>query len=242
MQYVKAENLKYKRTMMNRLLVTAPVVTVLFAFLAGGLNIFQSTGLYWWYMFILQGMTAVLCFCSIRTEQMSGYRKFIYALPVDLKKLRLAKTGILVGKLLLASLILTLLLAVIPRLLFPIYVSYTFWELALGNLVIVLTSMWQIPFCFILIYKLGVFIPIVLNTLLGLATIVLIGNTPFWYVWPYCWAAKEMELLLNININGVPANQSGGAGIGDIAVIMAAVIFFGLLSGLDARIFERERE
>lgn len=242
MQYIKAENLKYKHTMMNRLLVIAPVVTVLFAFLAGGLNIFQSTGLYWWYMFILQGMIAVLCFFAIRTEQMSGYRKFIYALPVDLKKLRLAKTGILVGKLFLTSLILTLLLVMIPKLLFPDYVSYSFWDLALGNLVIVLTSMWQIPFCLILIYKLGMFIPIVLNTLLGLATIVLIGNTPFWYVWPYCWTAKEMELFLNININGVPTNQSGGVGIGDIVVIIIAVIFFGLLSGLDAGIFERERE
>ncbi len=242
MQYIKAENLKYKHTMMNRLLVIAPVVTVFFAFLAGGLNIFQSTAMYWWYMFILQGMVAVLCFLAIRTEEMSGHRKLIYALSVNLKKLRMAKTLILVSKLLGASLVLIGLLVFVPKLLFPNYSSYTFWDLLLGNVVIVLTSMWQIPFCLILINKLGMFVPIVLNTLLGLVTIVAIGNTPLWYLWPYCWSAKEMEIFLRININGVPAGQTESVGLGAIIVIIVAVLVFWLLAMVDAFIFERERE
>lgn len=186
MQYLRAENLKYKHTTMNKLLVIAPFVTAIFCFLAGGVNIFQSTGIYWWYMFVLQGFVSVLCFLSVRTESAAGQNEIIYSLPVSLEKIKIVKNAILVKKLFIANIVLAILLSVLPVLLFPNYIKYSIGELLLGVTVIVLTSMWQIPFCSILMRKMNVFIPIIINTLLGIFTIVLIGNTSFWYLWPYC--------------------------------------------------------
>lgn len=242
MQYIKAEKLKCKHTMINHLLIIAPVVTVFFAFLAGGLNIFQSIGMYWWYMFVLQGMIAILCYFSIRIEESSENARLIYSLPVNLKNIKCAKNLLLVGKLLIAHVILSVLLIVIPAILFPDYIAYSFGELLVGNIVIVLTSMWQIPFCFILMNKLGIFVPMVINTLMGLTTIVFIGNTSFWYIWPYCWSAKEMERFLRININGVAQSQVEHIGFSNVIVIIMAVILFLALMELDARLFKKGGE
>lgn len=241
MQYLKAENLKYKHTAMNKLLVTAPFVTAIFCFLAGGVAIFQSSGIYWWYMFVLQGLISVMCFLSVRVESTAGQNEIIYSLPVRLKKIKIMKNVILVKKLFIANLVLAVLLSVLPLLLFPDYIKYTIGELLLGVTMIVLTSMWQIPFCFILMRKMNVFIPIIVNTLLGIFTIVLIGNTSFWYLWPYCWTAKEMEAFLKINMNGVPEFQGGYVKTIDIIVILISIIFFMLLTNLDAKTFEKRR-
>ncbi|MEE1101731.1 MAG: lantibiotic immunity ABC transporter MutE/EpiE family permease subunit [Agathobacter sp.] len=242
MQYIKAENLKCRHTMLNHLLLIAPIITVLFAFLAGGLNIFQSTGMYWWYMFILQGMIAVLCYFSVRIEEVSGNGKIVYSLPVNLKKIKFAKNLLMVGKLVIAHMVLIVLLMAVAVILFPDYVVYTFTELLLGNIVIVFTSMWQIPFCFIMMKKLGMFVPIVINTLMGLITIVFIGNTSFWYIWPYCWSAKEMESFLRININGVAQSHVESIGIGNVIVIIMAIILFFVFTELDAKLFEKGGE
>lgn len=242
MQYLKAEKLKYKRTMMNKLLFIAPFVTIIFCFLAGGVNIFQSAGIYWWYMFVLQGLISVLCFLSLRVEGIAGQNGIIYSLPVGLKKIKIVKNVIMVKKLFIANVMIAVFLAIIPVLLFPNYIKYTFGELLLGVVIIVLTSMWQIPFCFILMSKMNVFIPIIINTLLGIFTIVLVGHTSFWYLWPYCWTAKEMEAILKININGVPEFQGGYVKAIDIVVIFISIILFAVLTYLDAKIFEKRRE
>lgn len=242
MRYIKAESLKCRHTMINYLLLIAPAVTVFFSLLAGGLNIFQSVGMYWWYMFILQGMIAILCFLAIRIEQASGNERLVYSLPVDLRRIKYSKNLMIAEKLLAAHIVLAVLLMVIPIMLFPDAIRYTFGQLLLGNVVIVLTSMWQIPFCFLLMHKLGILIPIVLNTFMGLITIVFLGNTPFGYIWPYCWPAIEMEKFLSINLNGVPENQAESIGLGNVIIILMAVVLFMVMTKLDARLFEKGRE
>lgn len=49
MNYLKAEHLKFKRTISNKLLFIAPFLTALFAWIIGGFYGFQYMTFYWWY-------------------------------------------------------------------------------------------------------------------------------------------------------------------------------------------------
>ena len=95
MKYIKAELIKYRHSMINKLLVLSPLLTILFAYLAGGSMNFQYIATYWWYAFILQGVVAVLCYLSIRSEEKSGNYTNTFTLPIDLKGLKNAKNIVL---------------------------------------------------------------------------------------------------------------------------------------------------
>ena len=53
MNYLKAEHLKFKRTISNKLLFIAPFLTALFAWIIGGFYGFQYMTFYWWYAFLI---------------------------------------------------------------------------------------------------------------------------------------------------------------------------------------------
>lgn len=78
MRYVKAEYLLFRRTAMQRLLVIAPVCTVVFAFLSGGIMNVQGMTLYWWYMFLLQGSDCFILCAFIPTGKKS--REFLWCI------------------------------------------------------------------------------------------------------------------------------------------------------------------
>ncbi len=69
MNYLKSEHLKFKRTISNKLLFIIPLMTAVFAWIAGGFTGFQYTALYWWYAFLLPGAVAILCSLSHRKEE-----------------------------------------------------------------------------------------------------------------------------------------------------------------------------
>lgn len=240
MRYVRAEYVKYKHTMMNRLLFIAPLLTVIFSFLMAGVMNFQSIATYWWYAFILQGMVAVVCFLSYRSAEVSGNNLMVYSLPVNLQKVKLANHFVLVGKLFIAEMMCMLLIQVFPMLLFPDHSVYGFGQLFLANIVLVITTMWQIPFCFIVMRFLGKMTTIFLNVILGMLTMIVIGSTSLWMICPYCWGAKAMEAMLRIKINGVlsdgPIDYSASHGL----AMILSVVLFGLLAKLDAYLYERE--
>ncbi len=240
MKYVRAEYLKYRRTMLNKVLFIAPFLTAMFAFLMAGVLNFQSITIYWWYAFILQGMIAVLCFLSKRAEEISGNQLLIYSLPVNLQKVKIARSLVLVSKLLVAQMVCLLLLQMFPMLLFPNYSIYGFGQLLLANVALVITNMWQIPFCFLLMRFLGKMSAVFINVILGLLTMLVVGNTRYWIVCPYCFGAKTMESMLRIKINGVlsdmPINYSA---LHVIALFLSAGLFV-LLIKLDAYFYEKE--
>ncbi len=60
MNYLRSENLKFKHTFLNKLLFISPIFTVLFSWLAGSYIHFQYMSMYFWYMFILPGMIALM--------------------------------------------------------------------------------------------------------------------------------------------------------------------------------------
>ena len=201
MNYLKAEHLKFKRTISNKLLLIAPLLTAVFAWIVGGFYGFQYMTFYWWYAFLLPGTIAILCSLAHQKEERAGKYYSVLSAPINLKQFEYAKALILIEKLIVAALFLAV-FAAVSNLISPALAVYSVGRNFAGSIALIFASIWQIPVCLLLARKTGFLIPIVANTLLGILMPILFGNTAIAWVCPYCWAAKTAELLMGIESNG----------------------------------------
>ncbi len=201
MNYLKAEHLKFKRTISNKLLIIVPLLTALFAWIVGGFHGFQYMTFYWWYAFLLPGTIAILCSLAHQKEERAGKYYSVLSAPISLKQFEYAKVLILIEKLLVAAVFLAV-FAAISNLISPALAVYSMGRNFAGSVALMVASIWQVPLCLFLARKTGLLLPIAANTLLGILIPSLLGNTALAWVCPYCWAAKTAELLMGIESNG----------------------------------------
>lgn len=239
MNYLKSEHLKFKRTISNKLLFIIPFITAIFAWIVGGFFGFQYTTIYWWYAFLLPGTIAILCSLSHRKEDSAGKYYSVFSMPLNLSKFEMAKGVILIEKLLVAGIFLALLIS-ISNIISPVTAVYSVPQSMVGSIAIVLASVWQIPLCLYLTRKTGLFVPIILNTILGIFLPILLGNTAIWWLVPYCWAAKLAEPLMGIELNGTFAGNPRLSIIVFISIVLSIFLFV-ILSFADAKDFSKRR-
>lgn len=201
MNYLKAEHLKFKRTISNKLLIIAPLLTALFAWIVGGFHGFQYMTFYWWYAFLLPGTIAILCSLAHQKEERAGKYYSVLSAPISLKQFEYAKVLILIEKLLVAAVFLAV-FAAVSNLISPALAVYSMGRNFAGSVALMVASIWQVPLCLFLARKTGLLLPIAANTLLGILIPSLLGNIALAWVCPYCWAAKTAELLMGIESNG----------------------------------------
>lgn len=239
MNYLKSEHLKFKRTISNKLLFIIPFITAIFAWIVGGFFGFQYTTIYWWYAFLLPGAIAILCSLSHRKEDSAGKYYSVFSMPLNLSKFEMAKGVILIEKLLIAGIFLAFLIS-ISNIISPVTAVYSVPQSMVGSIAIVLASVWQIPLCLYLTRKTGLFVPIILNTILGIFLPILLGNTAIWWLVPYCWAAKLAEPLMGIELNGTFAGNPRLSIIVFISIVLSIFLFV-ILSFADAKDFSKRR-
>ena len=239
MNYLKSEHLKFKRTISNKLLFIIPFITAIFAWIVGGFIGFQYMTLYWWYEFLLPGAIAILCSLSHRKEESAGKYYSVFSMPLNLSKFEMAKGVILIEKLLVAGIFLALLIS-ISNIISPATAVYSVPQSMVGSIAIVLASVWQIPLCLYLTRKTGLFVPIILNTILGIFLPILLGNTAIWWLVPYCWAAKLAEPLMGIELNGTFAGNPRLSITVFISIVLSIFLFV-ILSFADAKDFSKRR-
>lgn len=201
MNYLKAEHLKFKRTISNKLLLIAPLLTALFAWIVGGFHGFQYMTFYWWYAFLLPGTIAILCSLAHQKEERAGKYYSVLSASISLKQFEYAKVLILIEKLLVAAAFLAV-FAAVSNWISPALAVYSMGRNFAGSVALMVASIWQVPLCLFLARKTGLLLPIAANTLLGILIPSLLGNTALAWVCPYCWAAKTAELLMGIESNG----------------------------------------
>ena len=160
MNYLKAEHLKFKRTISNKLLFIAPFLTALFAWIVGGFYGFQYMTFYWWYTFLLPGTIAILCSLSHQKEERAGKYYSVLAAPVNLKQFEYAKALILIEKLLVAAVFLAF-FATVSNLISTALAVYSVGRNFAGSIALMIASIWQIPLCLLLARKTGLLLPIV---------------------------------------------------------------------------------
>ena len=239
MNYLKSEHLKFRRTISNRLLFIIPLMTAIFAWIVGGFIGFQYTALYWWYAFLLPGAVAILCSLSHRKEENAGKYYSVFSMPVNLSKFEIAKEIILIEKLVVAAVFLAIIIS-ISNIISPATAVYSVLQSIAGSIGIILASVWQIPLCLYLARKTGLFLPIVLNTVLGIFMPIALGNTVVWWFVPYCYAAKLADPLMGIELNGTFEGNCGFSITVLISIVLSILLFL-ILSYADAKDFSKRR-
>lgn len=201
-RYLYCETLKTKRTFSQKLIFIAPLATILLAFLVGGTYNLQSMILYWWYAFMVCGFIAILCGLSIQREQRAGKFYSVYSQPINLAGFWVSKTAAISIFVFGASLLLGLLTEVtvfweaVPNVISPARIFFGAAGIAVG-------SLWQIPLCLWLANKGGMFLPVLINTVIGLfSTFITATSSPLWWVVPYTWASKLTEPITGIKSSG----------------------------------------
>lgn len=238
MNYLKAEHLKFKRTISNKLLLIAPLLTALFAWIVGGFHGFQYMTFYWWYAFLLPGTIAILCSLAHQKEERAGKYYSVLSAPINLKQFEYAKVLILIEKLLVAAVFLAA-FAAVSNLISPALAVYSMGRNFAGSVALMIASIWQVPLCLFLARKSGLLLPIAVNTLLGILIPSLLGNTALAWGCPYCWPAKTAELLMGIESNGTFAGVAAFSW-GVLLPLVFSVILYILLTLWDAANFSKK--
>lgn len=238
MNYLKAEHLKFKRTISNKLLLIAPFLTALFAWIVGGFYGFQYMTFYWWYAFLLPGTIAILCSLTHQKEERAGKYYSVLSAPINLKQFEYAKVLILIEKLLVAAVFLAM-FAAVSNLISPALAVYSMGRNFIGSVALIIASIWQVPLCLFLARKTGLLLPIAVNTLLGILIPSLLGNTVLAWICPYCWAAKTAELLMGIESNGTFAGVAAFSWSVFLPLVFSIILYI-LLTLWDAADFSKK--
>ncbi len=243
MIYMQSENLKHKRTFVTKLIILAPVVTVLMNIFAP--LWFQINSFNWWYVLLYPGFLTLLC--ALIEQRDSGKLKYraVFPLPVSLTKVWKAKIGmsgiyLVLGNLLFLALNLAGGFTILMVRELPLTVGV--WQTAAGVICIILVSLWEVPLCLWVSNRLGIFFAVFLNVGVGSVLGIFMATSNLWVICPYSWVPHLMIYVLGILPNGEPV-AGGGKQIPYMTIlftVLFALLFFVILTNLSAQKFERQ--
>ncbi|OFI06670.1 ABC-2 family transporter protein [Clostridium acetireducens DSM 10703] len=203
--YFISENMKIKRKFVKRLVWIAPIMVILLSvFLTS--NYFQVSIYNWWYTSILPGVIAIEgCFLY----KIDGFmkNKSIMALPVDLKKVWIAKILVAVKNIVISCMIIFI-AGQLSVFVIPMRSESNISMLSgfIGILVMIITSIWQIPLWFFLGNKIGILPTIILSFATNIFSTV-IAVKKFWWINPFSYTSRLMCPILRILPNGLLAKE-----------------------------------
>lgn len=202
--YLKAENLKLKRTFTKKLIIIMPIVNLLIGAMAPVW--YEANSFNWWYVMILSGHIALICSLVHYKEEKKLKYIGIMSLPVDLKKIWISKV-LLIGKFIFISCGILTLGILSGRFIFSSAITnpMSMTRVIAGGLVIGITSLWQIPLCLFLAKKIGLFPTILINTGGGVFLNLLTVSKQLWWICPYSFTTRLMCPILKILPNGLIA-------------------------------------
>lgn len=227
--YLEAENLKCRGTFAKRLVVIAPVLMMLLALISG--RYFVENGYNWWYSIILPGFITLLsAFVNQYEDKKLRYRA-VFALPVDLKRIWIAKVSLIALYVAAAGLI-HLAGILVGMVVYNTSSGIAFSQVIEATVILFITSLWQIPLCLFLSKKWGLMPAVLLNLCGGITLEVLAASKAWWWACPYCWSARLMCPVLGVLPQGVMANPGDpmlNAGVIPVGVVLSIVLFALLL-------------
>ncbi|MFP5527014.1 lantibiotic immunity ABC transporter MutE/EpiE family permease subunit [Peptococcus simiae] len=206
--YMLAENLKHKHSILMKLLFIAPITVLLPAFLL--MPVYFTVNAYnWWYVILMPATFALIPAMMHRKEDRKLNYRAVFPLNVDLEKLWVSK--ILMALLYMS---ITAMIHMLGVYIFQFFVGeqvgqkYEFTTLLIASILLIITNIWQAPFCFFLAKKFGFIASIAVNAGLGLALGILLSDSTMWICCPYSWGIRVMVLVMHILPNGVPTEVS----------------------------------
>lgn len=226
--YFISENLKTKNTFIKRLVYIAPIfVFILSIFLA--FDYYVLDGYNWWYMTILPIFIAVEC--TLFSSVDGKYRNSgILSLPLDLKKVWIAKVLVIIKNLIISNIILFIFANILPLVVpFKSIIQIPFINGLAAVLVLVITFIWQIPIWMYLGQKFGMFVCILLSMFLN-TFFQIIAIKDYWFAIPFSYPARLMCPILKILPNGLMAVPESVTFTPDLLSISS--VFYGVVMSL----------
>jgi lantibiotic protection ABC transporter MutE/EpiE family permease subunit len=112
-------------------------------------------------------------------------------------------------------------------------VSVSIPQMIAASLILIIVSLWQIPFCLFLAKKFGLMTTILLNLGGGTVLNILTVSKSVWWICPYSWAARLMCPVLGILPNGTLAPYGDAllnSGVIPIGIALSIALFAVLLA------------
>ncbi|KOR26774.1 lantibiotic immunity ABC transporter MutE/EpiE family permease subunit [Clostridium sp. L74] len=229
LNYIKAEKLKCKRTFGKKNTYIAPITVLLLAFLSP--LFYQACAFNWWYLLILPGFIALSCYFVHQKEEKKLNYRAVFSLPIDLKKVWIAKNLMISINLFISCMVLS-----IGIILVGIFITGTknipFIKAFVASFIIALTSLWQVPLCLFLSKKLGAFGVILVNVGAGLISSISMVSKSLWWLCPYTWTTRLMCPILGILPNGLfakPGDPLLNPNVIPIGIVISILLFLLLM-------------
>ncbi len=239
LNFIVAENLKCKRTFAKKLVFIAPLLMVLLAGVSG-MYLVQN-GYNWWYTILFPGfITLITALVNQIEEKKIGYRS-VFALPVSLRKVWVSKVS-LISFYTVAACILHLAGISLGKILINPTSAITVGQMAVATLILIVVSLWQIPFCLFLSKKFGLMAAMLINLGAGIVLGILAATESFWWACPYSWATRLMCPVLGILPNGTLAPQGDALlnpGVIPVGIFLSIALFL-LLLAATAKWFQKQ--
>jgi lantibiotic protection ABC transporter MutE/EpiE family permease subunit len=229
LNYIKAENLKCKGTFAKKLVVIAPLLMLVLAFISG--NYFVQNGYNWWYVIILPGFLTLLTTLVNQYEEKKLHYRAVFALPVDLKKTWISKVT-LIGIYIIIANVIHLAGIILGMATYNTASTITFYQVIGASMILIVTSFWQIPLCMFLSKKFGLLATIFLNLAVGNILEIFAATKTYWWACPYSWASRLMCPILGILPQGVIANADDpllNSDVIPVGIILSFILFVLLL-------------
>lgn len=244
-QYFVSENMKTRHTFLNKLIVLAPMFTIVLSLLLT-YNYYKVDCFNWWYITMLPGSLAIGC---VLLGRMDGKMKnrAILNLPLDLKKIWIAKVMVAVKNLAISCAIIFLFTNVVSFVI-PIksIIDISFLSGLSATIVLIVTFMWQIPLMLTIGNKIGmsltIIAAIICNSIFGVLSI-----KDFWFAIPFSYPARLMCPILKILPNGLQAIPESATFRPEVLSyssipygIVISLILFVVLTYITAKMFEKK--
>ncbi len=215
-----AENLKFKHSISRKLVVLVPVgVMILTLFLCR--PFYQNIAMNWWYGFGYAGLIAILSALSVQKDGGKRHFQNILTAPVPTNHLWIIKMGVTAFLSFVACMVMlvgVLLGAPFQTDAVPVPILPAFVAMGL----IYLTTLWQVPLCFMITYRMGILGAVLINVILDATGILMApAASGIWLFNPYSWAARVVCPILGIAPNGLLITS--GSQLFDTWVILPSV-------------------
>ncbi|MVB12290.1 hypothetical protein CAFE_30230 [Caprobacter fermentans] len=240
LNFLKAENLKCRRTFAKKLVLIAPLLTVLLSGILSGMYLVQN-GYNWWYTLLLPGFITLTTSLVNQIEDRKLRYRSVFPLPVSLQKIWISKV-LLIAVYTAAACILHLAGISLGKFLMTPSSTITVSRMAGATLILIIVSLWQIPFCLFLSKKFGLMAAMLINLGAGLILDFFAATESFWWACPYSWATRLMCPVLGILPNGTLAAQGDplrNPGVIPVGLVLSVALFL-LLLAVTAKWFQKQ--
>ena len=239
LNFIVAENLKCKRTFAKKLVFIAPLLMVLLAGVSG-MYLVQN-GYNWWYTILFPGFITLTTSLVNQIEDRKLRYRSVLPLPVSLRKVWVSKV-LLISFYTAAACIFHFAGILLGKILINPTSAITLPQMMAATLILIIASLWQIPFCLFLSKKFGLMAAMLINLGAGIVLGILAATESFWWACPYSWATRLMCPVLGILPNGTLAPQGDALlnpGVIPVGIFLSIALFL-LLLAATAKWFQKQ--